>query len=82
MRITIPEVERIVLERGRMLTSIKRYLSENQFKAIQKKLEEEKHLMLGMVETEKRFQTVAKKSFLTLNQIYFKRKTIDNNIFE
>lgn len=82
MRITIPEAERVALERGRMLASIERYLSESQREAIQKKLEEENQLMLGMAEAEKKFQAVPKKGPLVLNPIYFRRKTIDNNIFE
>jgi len=65
-----------------MLASIERYLSESQREAIQKKLEKENQLMLGMVETEEKFQTVPKKTPLVLNRIYFRRKTINNNIFE
>ena len=82
LSVTEADAKRVVLERSRMLVSIERYLSESQREAIQKKLEEEKRLILGMVETEKKFQAVPGKSPLVLNQTYFKRKTIDNNIFE
>lgn len=80
--ITEADAKKVVLERSRMLASIERYLSESQREAIQKKLEEEKRLILGMVEAEKKPQTVSGKNPLVLSQTYFKRKIIDNNIFE
>ncbi len=79
---TEADAKRVALERGRMLASIARYLSESEREAIQEKLEKENQLMLGMVETEEKFQTAPKRTPLVLNRIYFSRKTIDNNIFE
>lgn len=82
LSITEADAKMVIQERRRMMASIERYLSESQREAIQKKLEEEKRLILGMIKSEKGFQAVPEKSPLVLNQTYFKRKTIDNNIFE
>lgn len=80
--ITEADMSRVSLERVKMLASIDRYLSAAEREAIQEKLEKERKLMLGMIETEKKFQTAPKQSFLVLDKIYFKHKTIDNNAFE
>lgn len=80
--VTETDAKKVVLERSRMLASIEHYLSESEREAIQKKLEREKQLILSMVKTEKKPQAVPGKSPLVLNQAYFKRRTIDNNIFE
>lgn len=78
----LTDAKRVALERGRMLASIERYLSASQREAIQKKLEEENRLMSNMVGAEKKLRAITEKNSLALNPIYFRRKIIDNNIFE
>ena len=82
LSITEADVNRVSLERVKMLASIESYLSTAQREAIQKKLEKEKEMMFEIVGTEKKIQGAPKKSFLSLDQTYFKHKTIDNSVFE
>lgn len=80
--LSLTDAKRVALERGRMLASIERYLSKSQREAIQKKLEEENRLISSMIEAEKKFRAVTERNSLALSPIYFRRKVIDNNIFE